>query len=72
MVTASICVARVNLRLPDWAPRKGARCGAPALDFGDVRIPGAPVDLPLCRVHFQQLRDSADPAALAKSWIVGS
>ena len=56
------CAARLSLK------RATARCGATALDFGDVRIAGQLVEIPLCREHFRKLRDCADPAALALSW----
>jgi hypothetical protein len=44
------------------------RCGADALDYGDVRVAGQLVEIPLCQTHFRKLRDSADPAALRASW----
>ncbi len=66
------CVARVGLERTRQAPRKRSRCGAAALDFGDVRIAGRLVEIPLCRLHFRMLRDSADPVALAREWAVES
>jgi hypothetical protein len=45
-----------------------ARCGADALDYGDVRVAGQLVEIPLCQAHFRKLRDSADPLALRASW----
>jgi hypothetical protein len=48
--------------------RVRVRCGVAALDFGDVRVAGELVEIPLCRAHFRVLRDSADPAALAREW----
>jgi hypothetical protein len=54
--------------MPPYALRIGARCGAVALDFRDVRVGGESVQLPLCRIHFRKLCDSADPAALTLAW----
>ena len=48
--------------------RISGRCGVPALDFGDVRVAGQLVEIPLCRAHFRALRDSPDPLALALTW----
>jgi hypothetical protein len=62
------CVGRLGDLGTLGAPRKRSRCGAAALDFGDVRIAGRSVEIPLCRAHFRVLRDSADPAGLAKEW----
>jgi hypothetical protein len=59
------CVARLSRARPS---RARGRCGVPALDFGDVRVAGRPVEIPLCRAHFRTLRDSPDPAALALDW----
>jgi hypothetical protein len=59
------CAAKVGAKR---APGPEARCGVPALDFGDVRVAGALVEIPLCRKHFRELRDSADPRALARAW----
>jgi hypothetical protein len=58
--------------MPSYALRIGARCGAAALDFRDIRVGGESVQLPLCRVHFRKLGDSADPAALTLAWAVAS
>jgi hypothetical protein len=55
---------------PNGRRRKRPRCGVAALDFGDVRIAGKLVEIPLCRTHFRVLRDSADPIALAQEWAV--
>jgi hypothetical protein len=44
------------------------RCGAEALDYGDVRVAGQLVEIPLCQAHFRKLRDSTDPIALRASW----
>jgi hypothetical protein len=60
------CIAR--------AARRGStstgspRCGAEALDYGDVRVAGQLVEIPLCQTHFRKLRDSSDPIALGASW----
>jgi hypothetical protein len=62
------CCARIGEAMPSYARRRGARCGSEALDFRDIRVGGEPVQLPLCRVHFRKLRDSADPAALTLAW----
>jgi hypothetical protein len=56
------CSARLGLK------GAGTRCGAPALDYGDVRVAGQLVEIPLCRKHFRELRDSADPRALKHLW----
>jgi hypothetical protein len=61
-------VGRLSVRTVNGARRKRPRCGAAALDFGDVRIAAKPVEIPLCREHFRMLRDSADPAGLAREW----
>ena len=62
------CVARLSDPQAKRAPRRAARCGDAALDFGDVRIAGELVEIPLCRPHFRKLRDSVDPVALAQDW----
>jgi hypothetical protein len=62
------CVARLKEAHAKRASRTAVRCGAAALDFGDVRIAGELVEIPLCRQHFRKLRDSADPVALAQDW----
>ena len=62
------CVARLGVERTGRAPRISARCGALALDFGDVRIAGELVEIPLCRAHFRTLRDCADPHDLAQDW----
>jgi hypothetical protein len=59
------CAARLSLARPTRAHK---RCGVAALDFGDVRVAGRLVEIPLCRAHFRKLRDSPDPAALALDW----
>ena len=59
------CAARLDSKR---ASRPGGRCGSAALDYGDVRIAGEPVELPLCQAHFRKLRDSPDPKALALAW----
>ena len=61
------CVGTLSVLTANGARRKRPRCGAAALDFGDVRV-ADPVEIPLCRAHFRVLRDSADPAGLAKEW----
>jgi hypothetical protein len=66
-----VCVARVDPQRPRRAPHS-APCGSAALDWGDVRIAGQLVELPLCRAHFRTLRDSVDPAALARNWEPGT
>jgi hypothetical protein len=62
------CVARLSVLRVTSRTRTNARCGSAALDFGDVRIAGALVEIPVCRKHFRMLRDSADPVALARDW----
>jgi hypothetical protein len=62
------CAARVDTVSVRRALRKSGRCGAAALDFGDVRVAGELVALPLCRAHFRMLRDSPDPLELAGAW----
>jgi hypothetical protein len=62
------CVARLSEPRASSRPRTKARCGTAALDFGDVRIAGELVEIPLCRAHFRLLRDSGDPTALARAW----
>ena len=64
------CVARLSDPQARRSPRMAARCGTPALDFGDVRIAGALVEIALCRTHFRLLRDSPDPVALTRDWAV--
>jgi hypothetical protein len=64
------CVGRLGVLTPNAARPKRPRCGVAALDFGDVRIAGRLVEIPLCRTHFRVLRDSADPVALAQEWAV--
>jgi hypothetical protein len=59
------CIARAGT---GRAPSVGSRCGAAALDFGDVRVAGQLVEIPLCQDHFRTLRDSDDPIALGASW----
>jgi hypothetical protein len=54
--------------MPSYALRIGARCGAGALDFREIRVGGEPVPLPLCRIHFRKLHDNEDPAALTLAW----
>jgi hypothetical protein len=51
--------------MPDWAPRKGERCGVRR--FCDVRI-ATESPLPLCKVHAQKLIAAADALILAQSW----
>ena len=60
--------ALVLLMMSGGPPCTSVRCGAPALDFGDVRIAGCLVEIPLCRKHFRKLRDHPDPITLARSW----
>jgi hypothetical protein len=60
------CVAQVQRARRHL--RISGRCGAPALDFGDVRIAGQLIEIPSCRTHFRALRDSPDPIALALTW----
>ncbi|HEY3612120.1 MAG TPA: hypothetical protein VGK92_00365 [Gaiellales bacterium] len=60
------CIARAARG--SGALRASARCGAAALDFGDVRVAGQLVEIPLCQAHFRKLRDSSDPIALGASW----
>ena len=62
------CVGGLSMLNTTRAARTRVRCGAAALDFGDVRIAGQLVEIPLCRTHFRVLRDSADPVALAREW----
>ena len=62
------CAARIGEAMPAWAPRKGARCGAPAADTEALTIGGRLVEFPLCGVHLRKLQNSPDPAALARSW----
>ena len=62
------CVARVGLEHVRRGSRRSGRCGAAALDFGDVRVAGQLVVIPLCRAHFRILRDSPDPKELAGDW----
>ena len=62
------CAARVAPENARRAVRRSGRCGAAALDFGDVRVAGRLVTLPLCRAHFRMLRDSPDPGELAGAW----
>ena len=62
------CAARVGAEHGRKASRRSGRCGAAALDFGDVRVAGELVALPLCRPHFRMMRDSADPLGVAASW----
>ena len=64
------CCARIGSRMPSYALRIGAICGAIAMDFREIQLSGEPVQLPLCRVHFRAPRDSADPAALTLAWAV--
>ena len=66
---AGFCVARVNVALPAWAPRKGARCGAPAIACEAVSIAGKLIELPLCRTHLRVMRASSKPSTLARAWI---
>ena len=47
------CVARVGLEHVRRGSRRSGRCGAAALDFGDVRVAGQLVVIPLCRAHFR-------------------
>jgi hypothetical protein len=67
-----VCVARVNTTLPDWAPRKGARCGALAVVYESIQVAGQVTELPLCRGHLRVLRASPSPVALARSWVLDS
>jgi len=62
------CVARVNMMLPAWAPRKGAPCGALAVDTESVSVAGKLVELPLCRTHLRVMRASPKPSTLARRW----
>jgi hypothetical protein len=62
------CIARIGSERARRASRASGRCGAAALDFGDVRVAGQLVAIPLCRVHFRMLRDSPDPRELASAW----
>ena len=62
------CAARVGAEHGRKASRRSGRCGAAALDFGDVRVAGELVALPLCRPHFRMMRDSADPLEVAAGW----
>jgi hypothetical protein len=62
------CAARVGAEGTGRRLRTSGRCGVPALDFGDVRVAGQLVTIPLCRAHFRKLRDSPDPRELAASW----
>jgi len=56
------CSARLDPR------RAMSRCGAAALDYGDVRVAGELVEIPLCQRHFRKLRDSDHPLALKRLW----
>ncbi|MDX6597219.1 MAG: hypothetical protein QOE87_1106 [Gaiellales bacterium] len=62
------CVARVASERGRRASRLNGRCGSAALDYGDVRVAGRLVEIPLCQAHFRTLRDSPDPNALALAW----
>ena len=64
------CVARLSRLRANGRPRAPGRCGTAALDFGDVRVAGELVEIPLCRIHFRILRDSADPAEMTRDWAV--
>jgi hypothetical protein len=62
------CAARLALREASRSQRLSGRCGSAALDYGDVRVAGQLVAVPLCQEHFRILRDSLDPIALALTW----
>ncbi len=64
------CAARVDSERGRRAARRGGRCGSAAQDYGDVRIAGLLVEIPLCQVHFRMLRDSPSPSALRLTWAV--
>ena len=61
------CCARIGEK-PAWSPRRGARCGAGASEVRAVRVAGASVELPLCRMHLKKLLESGDQATLARCW----
>jgi hypothetical protein len=58
---------RLGVASTDRDERKYPRCGAAALDFGDVRIADHLVEIPLCRTHFRVLQDSTDQAEWANA-----
>jgi hypothetical protein len=62
------CSARLRAGRGDGTAHARDVCGAAALDFGDVRVAGQLVEIPLCQEHFRKLRDCADPSALTLSW----
>jgi hypothetical protein len=62
------CCARIGAKMPAWSPRRGARCGAGAAEVRAVRVAGASVDLPLCRMHLKKLLESDDQGTLARCW----
>lgn len=65
MDTTPRCCARIGEYMPEWAPRKGDRCGSAS----SIDLPvGGDVYLPLCQVHMRKLLASSDSAALARSW----
>ena len=65
MSTTKTCCARVGHYMPEWAPRKGARCGV--RPFCEILIGNEPA-LPLCKVHAQKLINATDTTSLARTW----
>jgi hypothetical protein len=57
----------VTRRGASIVPASG-RCDAAAHDFGDVRVRGRLIEIPLCQDHFRKMRDSNDPTALVAAW----
>ena len=68
MDTSRECCARIGIRMPAHAYRKGARCGAITSTSHVATIRGKLVTLPLCRIHLRVLLKSNVPTERARSW----
>jgi hypothetical protein len=64
------CVARVRAEMPAWDLRQGERCVSAPSHYPRVGIVSELV-LPLCSLHYEQLKQSPDAASLARGWASG-
>ena len=66
-----VCCATVGDRFPVWAPRRSAKCEAPASFMAnvDVEDDGELAVLPLCRLHSNVLERCDDKTQLAARWM---
>jgi hypothetical protein len=62
------CVARIGVYMPEWAPRRGARCEANASLVRECTVDGRVIALPLCAVHDGVLERNDAGGELAAKW----